>query len=92
MVMEIVVKIKTCRNCRHLDHSGSFTVRGARSICGHSDSCVTRKTKEDFGAEYPEYVDRDKIDYNDWSYHWYHRIVDPENIPIWCPLKSGSKY
>jgi hypothetical protein len=101
--MKITVEIKTCRNCRHLDHSGAFTVRGARLICSHSDACQKRVSKEAFLAEYPEYTDRfhpnniRKYE-GDWKYHWIHRVVtksskeEPTEIPDWCPLKHGAGY
>jgi hypothetical protein len=87
--MKIVVEINHCRGCHHSTHSGGFTIRGARVICGHSDAMKVRKTKEEFVAEYPEYGS----DYNvgDWKFYWYNRIVDNE-IPDWCPLKNGSKF
>ena len=96
--MQVTVNLNTCRQCHHVSHSGGFTIRGARQICGHSDACKVRKTREDFASEYPEYVDRDFEGINkgflpDWKYHWYNRIVDAEkNIPSWCPLKHGSSY
>jgi len=87
--MKVTVEINSCGGCNHSDHSGSFTVRGLRVICGHSDACVARKTKEEFAAEYPEYGK----DYatGDWKYHWYNRITDGE-ITSWCPVKNGSPY
>jgi hypothetical protein len=92
--MKITVEIKNCMACRHVDHSGSFTVRGARQICGHSDSCKARKTHEQFKREYPEYAGRG-YSRQDWKYHWYHRTVDDSGkveIPSWCPLLNGSNY
>jgi len=93
--MKITVEINTCHNCRHMDHSGAFTVRGARLICSHSDACSKRVTIEEFLAEYPEYKDRDLTHF---KYHWIHRVLsrsskeEPTRIPIWCPLKRGAKY
>ena len=90
--MLVTVEIKNCRACHHVDHSGSFTVRGARQICKHSDACKVRKTEEQFKREYPEYA---KDSRQDWKYHWYHRTVDDSGkveIPSWCPLKHGAKY
>ena len=88
--MEIIVNLTSCRACHHSDHSGSFTVRGARQICGHSDACKVRKTKQEFFKEYPEY----SKDYEtgSWKYHWYNRTIDGDEIPEWCPLKHGSEY
>jgi hypothetical protein len=52
---------------------------------------MERKSKEEFKAEYPEYYERG--DYGEhWEYHWYHRTVDNDKIPDWCPLMHGSKY
>ena len=95
--MIVTVDIKNCERCRHIDHSGSFTVRGARPICGHSDACVERTTMEAFLAEYPEYANED---YNPlhFKYHWIHRVLTKNSddkvkgIVTWCPLKHGSKY
>ena len=89
----MTVDINKCRNCDHTDHSGSFTVRGARSICGHSDACKERRSKTAFRKEYPEYTDDIKDMGKDWKYHWYHRIIDPDKKPpVWCPLRHGSRY
>lgn len=93
--MKITVEIKSCMGCRHLDHSGAFTVRGARLICGHSNACKKRVSKLAFLAEYPEYKDRDLTHF---KYHWIHRVVtkssneEPMEIPDWCPLKHGAGY
>lgn len=98
--MQVTVILNTCNDCRHLDHSGSFTVRGARPICGHDDACVERVTKEQFLAEYPEYIttiDRKRVD-SRFKYHWIHRVVTKNSkekikgIPKWCPVKHGSLY
>lgn len=88
--MFLTVEIKCCRACKNVDHSGGFTKGGARPICGHDDACKVRKTEAEFNTEYPTYAK----DYNanDWKYHWYNRIVDPDQIPDWCPLKHGSAY
>ena len=90
--MKITVEIKNCQACRYVNHSGAFTIRGARQICGHSDACKIRKSIEEFYNEYPEYKELKKqLSRQDWKYHWYNRIVGKE-IPSWCPLKNGSKY
>ena len=78
-----------------MDHSGAFTVRGARLICGHRDACKERVSREDFLKEYPEYKDRDLTH---WEFHWIHRVLstsseeEPKKIPNWCPLKKGANY
>ena len=93
--MDITVEIKDCVDCRHLDHSGGFTVRGTRSICGHSDACAIRVTKAKFKTEYPEYKTQDLTH---WKHHWFHRVLTSSSgknikkIPNWCPLKHGSRY
>ena len=87
--MEITVTINSCSSCRHNDHSGGFTIRGARQICGHSGACKARRSKDDFFKEYPEYPK--DYDTGNWKYHWYNRITDGV-IPEWCPLKHGSNY
>lgn len=95
--MQVTVTINNCHQCRDADHSGSFTVRGARTICGHSDVVDTLKrlnefkSKEDFKRDYPEYFERGDIDEH-WKHHWYHRIVEDNKIPDWCPLKHGAGY
>ncbi len=93
--MLVTVEIKSCRNCRFIDHSGSFTIGGARDICGHSDACKKRYTIKEFLKEYPKYSDRDLTH---WKFHWYHRVLTdssdeiPKGIPDWCPLKHGASY
>ena len=93
--LHITVEVRGCEDCRHTDHSGSFTHGGAREICGHSDACdEVRKTKEEFLKEYPMYAEREYD--GKFRYHWYNRIVDTYmdkgTIPEWCPLKNGSGY
>lgn len=102
MELTITVSLNTCRDCMHRDHSGSFTKGGARLICGHSDACQERVSKEQFRAEYPVYK-KDSLE-NDgswqWKHHWIHRVLDTDgqtnelvaDIPEWCPLKHGSRY
>lgn len=90
MELTITITINSCRACHHSDYSGGFTVRGSRQICGHSDACRARKSKQEFLNEYPEY----SKDYEagSWKYHWYNRTIDSDDIPEWCPLKHGSQY
>ncbi len=92
--MKIEIDLE-CRTCHHRDHSGSFTIGGARAICGHSDACRTRKSEHEFKNEYPEYHKRGDHDKN-WRFHWFNRIIDNEiengEVPNWCPVKNGSKY
>jgi len=88
--MEIKINIEKCDSCIHRTHSGGFTVRGARPICGHPEACKIRRSKNAFKKEYPEY--RTECKTADWKYHWFHRIIDPNTIPDWCPIKHGAKY
>lgn len=37
--MEIKITINSCTDCRHFDHSGSFTVGGERPVCKHRLAC-----------------------------------------------------
>ena len=97
MALNITVVLNSCNDCRHIDHSGSFTVRGARLICGHSDACgVERISKKKFKKEYPEY--RAEVHDEGWLYHWTHRTLTENSkdpvivIPEWCPLKHGALY
>lgn len=92
--MEIIVKLEKCSQCRHTDHSGAFTHGGARDICGHPDASKERRSKTDFGLEYPRYYGEKKNEqWKYWSSHWYHRILpDDDSIPEWCPLKHGGLY
>lgn len=77
--MEIIVTINSCKDCRHLDHSGAFTPGGAKSICGHNKA-VDTMTKE---SKFINEEDR---------HHWRHRQIDIKTIPENCPLKNGGKY
>lgn len=93
--MQVTISLGSCYDCRHVGHSGAFTVRGARVICDHGDACQIRMSKTAFRKEYPEY--RGEV-YDGWEDHWIHRVLDKssgkkiEKIPEWCPLKHGSKY
>ena len=94
--LTITVVLKNCTECRYIDHSGAFTIRGARNICRHDDAKENfpTRTKEEFWEEYPEYKKRDgDIPDDTWRYHWYNRIIpDINKIPDCCPLKHGSGY
>ena len=43
--MEITIKINTCKDCRHLDHSGGYTIGGSRPVCGHRGACYGNHAK-----------------------------------------------
>ena len=88
--MKITKTINTCRACHHVGHSGSFTYGGARTISEHDNACKIRESKNKFKREYPEY--RSECKDKDWKFHWYHRIINHDVIPDWCPLKNGSDY
>ena len=87
--MQVTTNIDHCHQCRDVGHSGSFTARGARTICDRSEACKARRSKTAFKKEYPEY--RNDI-HEGWKHHWYHRIVPDKGIPNWCPLKHGARY
>jgi len=38
MIQE-VINIETCLDCRHSSHTGGFTPGGAKTCCGHSETC-----------------------------------------------------
>jgi len=100
--MEITVTINNCHDCRHLDHSGSYTPGGAKWICGHpyAVNAVTKAkklhiySKEEMvkvnDPKTPE-QERDKL-LDRW--HWKHRVLPDEGktIPDWCPLKQRKPY
>ena len=90
----VTVILKTCCDCIHRNHSGSFTIRGLRSICSHPESSnEDRTTKKEFITEYPEYErDINEISDEKWKHHWYNRIVPDNKIPYWCPLRHGAMY
>ena len=43
--MRVVVDIKNCGDCRHLDHSGAFTPGGAKDVCDHRNASSTSTLK-----------------------------------------------
>lgn len=40
--MPKMITFHSCHNCPHVDHSGAFTVGGAKTICGHNETCKKR--------------------------------------------------
>ena len=93
--MKISVEINSCSDCRHLDHSGSYTPGGAKSICGHDKSAYWawdgKTHKEATGCKYncgDAAGNGCQCDY--WN--WMHRVIPINPIPNWCPLKHREKY
>ena len=74
--MEITVIIENCKDCRHKDHSGAFTVGGAKAICGHSGAVEIQ-------------VDKGRKDPYHWKHRV---LNDDYSIPNWCPMKQGHCY
>lgn len=68
----VFLQIPTCGRCPFVDHSGSFTPGGAKTICNHRDAVET------FAANV-EGEDR---------YHWKYRQVNHDAAPPeQCPLR-----
>lgn len=42
MSKKIVINIKNCNDCPHVDHSGGFTPGGAKDTCGNGNTCMVR--------------------------------------------------
>jgi len=40
--MQIKIDIQSCKDCRHIDHSGAYTPGGAKLICVHDGACSKR--------------------------------------------------
>jgi hypothetical protein len=76
MSVTIEITIKRCTECRHLSHSGGFTVGEAKPVCDHPKAvnCFAKDIKDD------KY---------DWK-HRVIRIN--KAIPDKCPLKNGYGY
>jgi hypothetical protein len=98
--LTITVTVRGCEDCRHRDHSGSFTPGGAKQICGHDDiSENILKHKPETRYDDPNALSKDKKFKNhidNQCYYWGNRIVDEYiesgKIPFFCPLKNGSSY
>jgi hypothetical protein len=67
--MKIIVDIQTCKDCRHIDHSGAFTPGGAKLICGHREACNLAT----LGIKAPEKYD--------WKYRILPNII-PDWCPL----------
>lgn len=84
--MNISVSINKCSDCRHEDHSGSFTPGGAIHICGHNNRpkmAYVPEVKDFNDVTTPEIAERV------WSRV---KLNDDMSIPRWCPLKNGGSY
>lgn len=94
--MEVKVRLLSCRDCRHRDHSGAFTAPKMQIICGHDDACEIRRSKKSFRKFNSRYYAEQSIDkWKYWKHHWWHRVIPNQEtleIPDWCPLKNGSRY
>lgn len=102
--MEIRVVINTCWDCRYLGHSGAFGIGGAKLVCEHPDAVDlvwkmktdAQRAKDD--EDYPQHpkihVRRDHPRREELKrHHWRYRVIkNSKKIPLWCPLKHGSKY
>lgn len=70
----IIINIKTCADCPHVDHSGQLIPGGGIDICGNRDTSMVRD---------PSY----KKDKYHWK-HRVLKIGKKGEliIPDWCPL------
>ena len=92
--MEVVIKIETCNDCMHKNHTGAFTPGGAKPCCNHPHTVEMR------GADVFKRVIPYKNVYEDqrsvFDKSSFHRDVKPtkemKGIPTWCPLKNGKTY
>lgn len=103
--LKICVEVRNCFDCRHKDHSGAFTLGGAKRICSHPDvSDIVSKIKK---LHKLTTVDLRKINstkaserqegneiFKGSSTYWKHRILPNGGnvLPDWCPLKYGRGY
>lgn len=105
MSVIITKTIENCHECRHIDHSGSFTPGGAKRICGHpyaSDMVNEAKGLHKLNSDDLRKINsqnraiRKKGDeiFKKSGTYWKHRVLphDGNRIPPWCPLKHGSGY
>lgn len=98
--LTITVQVRGCEDCRHRDHSGSFTPGGAKQICGHHDISETilklkpHTRNDDANALSNNKKADNHIDKQ--CYYWKNRVVDKYiekgTIPYFCPIKNGSSY
>ena len=92
--MEVLVKIETCDDCRHSDHTGAFTKGGAKPCCNHphlvemrSDSCFDRV------IPFKKVTEDNRNIFNKDSFNQPGRTYNVvKEIPTFCPLKNGKSY
>ena len=87
--MEITVTIETCNDCRHISHSGSYTVGGPLPVCHHSKAInhskfpkkgfkTVEEVKVFYGLNSSEHfkcADKEEVDsILKKSNHWIHRM------------------
>ena len=76
--MKMII-IESCKKCPHIDHSGNFTLGGAKPMCGEG-SAVNPKENRPF-LKY-------RTMYNDLTDRPYRVLKGP--IPSWCPLPDSN--
>ncbi len=81
--MEIKIQIKECNECKHSDHTGTFTKGGAKPCCNHP---LIVKEK---GYSYFKRIIPYKNKYDNFYKKEFHIA---KKIPDWCPLKRNCKY
>jgi hypothetical protein len=94
--MEVVIKIKTCNDCRHRDHTGGFTPGGAKPCCDHPFAVENMdKGNGPFDRVIPyrnESPDNRNVFHKHTFKAVYKPIRTPKGIPKWCPIKNGKDY
>lgn len=98
--LTLTVIVRGCEDCRHRDHSGSFTPGGAKAICGHGDiSDTVLELKPNLRDDDANALSNNKNADNHIDkqcYYWKNRVVEKYikkgTIPYFCPLKNGSCY
>ena len=81
--MKLIININTCRDCKHLDHTGEFTKGGAKPCCNHPVTCK-EKGYNCFKRVIPYKNIYDNV--------FNREIHEIKGIPVWCPLKNGNNY
>jgi hypothetical protein len=83
--MKIILDIRSCRDCKHLDHTGAFTKGGAKPCCNHPVTCE-EKGYDCFKRVIPYRTNYEELGGIERP------IRTVKGIPIWCPLKNGRTY